>query len=346
MSSFKVFLTLMFFVILLSLTSCGGHLPADKHLNPAIQGYHRMEFDVGVGDEVKKEIGIGNINLKEGQDLTGIYFKIYGLYKGTLFMKSAACGIDFTTRFDGISTFNLDELIQYPTKCSIKITAETDKINNREHNIVESGIIKLNVIPVDSKSLTIEYTRTNTAIKSLYKIYTYEGQGSIQRQEGDLTSAEKFIVKTDLTVGGLYRITGCDNTLTGSFDVDLFEIDFKNLYAKNYLAREDSCDFEIIIIPNEVIETYLGRFSVNIYGQDVVKLESLDWDIKKQWNKERLYVWGGDHIVACGINNTVKTANNYDVPYLPDTEYWIRSITANGRKSVFAIKDNTVVWKE
>jgi len=346
MKHLKGFQTLVVIAIILALSSCGSHLPKDKYPNPSLHGYHRMEFDVGKAGVVTKEIGIENIYLKEDQDLAGVFFKIYGLQKGTLHMKSDACGINFTTRFDGISTFKLGDFIQYPTKCSIKIVAETDKIKKKEHNIVESGVIKINVISENSKPLTIEYSRTNSVIKSLFKTYSYTGQGSIQRQEGDLTSSEKFKVITDLTQGGHYRVAGCGNVLTDTFKKDSFEVGFKSFYAKDYLEREDSCDLEIIIIPNEVLETYLGRFSVNVFGKDVVKLEALEWKTKKSWGSKKIYAWGGDHILACSINNKVKINKKCNEKYKSDTTYWIRGLTTNVRKSVFAIKNDTVIWKE
>ena len=346
----KGFAISMLLTLLLGVTSC-GHLPKDKFPNPATQGYHRMEFDIGKAGVVKKEIGIGNIYLTEEQDLSKVFFKIYGLYTGTLYMKSAACGIDFSSRFDGITTFKLSDLIPFPAKCSIKITAETDAIENREHNIVESGVIKLNVISEDSKTVSFEYTRTSSQVRSTYKTYAHTGQGSIQRQAGDLTSYEKFKVKTDLTQGGYYRVSGCGYVTSGKFDVGSFEVSFKELYGKTNLEREDTCDFEIIVIPNEVLESYQGRFSVNIYGKEVVKLEALERKIKKSWGRKKLYVWGGDLILACAINNKVKTKKkNFklkcDTKYESSGTYWIRSITTNARKSIYAVKNNVVIWKE
>jgi len=342
----KIFQILVLLIILLNMFSCGSHLPKDRYPNPALHGYHRMEFDIGNLDNVKKEIGIANIYLKENQDLSEVYFKIYGLHKGTLHMKSDACGINFTTRFNNISTFNLGNLIAYPTKCSIKIFAETDKVDNKEHNIVESGVVKINLISENSKAVSMEYSRTNSNIKNLYKTYLFHGQGSIQRQEGDLTSFEKFKVKTDLTLGGSYRIAGCGKVLVDSFDVSSFDVSFKRLYAKDYLEKDDTCDFEIIVLPNETIESYLGRFSVNIFDKNVVKLENLEWKIKKRWGKKKLYVWGGEHILSCGINNKMKTKKKCSVKYKSNVIYWIRAITSNARKSIFAIKNNVVVWKE
>jgi len=346
LSFHKVFQPLVMVFVLFSLYSCGGHLPEDNYPNPASLGYHRMEFDVIKGSSTVKEIGIGNILLTEDQSLEDVSFKIYGLYKGTLYMKSDACGINFSTRFDGISTFYLKNLIAQPTKCSIKITAETDKIKNKQHNIVESGVIKINVIPEDSLPLTLEYSRSNSLVANNLKLYSYLGQGSIQRQEGDLTSFEKFTVKTELTQGGFYRVVGCGNATTGSFEEANFDVSLKDIFAKDYLKKEDTCDLEIIIIPNEILETYQGRFSVSIYEASAVKLEALNWNIKKSWGKKYLYASGGSHIVACAINNTFKISNKCKEKYSSDKVYWVRAITSNARKSVFAIKNNTVIWKE
>lgn len=333
-------------ILLSVLSSCGNHLPSDEFANPATQGYHRMEFDIVKDGVTLKEIGIGNIYLKENQSLDNVYFKIYGLYQGVLYMKSDACGIDTSTRFNGITTFKLSDIVPNPEKCSIEITATTDKINNKEHNLVESGVLKLNIIPENTKPLGIEYTRTNSLLKNLFQTYRYTGQGSIQRQEGDLTSSEKFTVVTDLTSGGYFRVAGCGREKTGSFDKSSFDVSLKELYSKDFLKTTDTCDFEIILIPNEVIESYLGRFSVSIYGKDAVKLEPLEWEIHKNILGKRLYVWGGDHVLACSINEDVKTKNTHNVKYSSGTTYWIRSITSNARKSVFAIKDGEIVWKE
>lgn len=347
MRYFAIFLKVFSLIILLSLIlSCGKHLPVDEFPNPSTLGFHRMEFDVSNNGITTKEIGIGNISLKENQNLEGVYFKIYGLYQGTLYMKSDACSINLSKRFNGISTYKLSDLIPNPKKCSIKITAITDPIAKKEHNLVESGIIKLNVIPENAKPITIEYTRADSFIKSLFQTYNYIGQGSIQRQEGDLTSSEIFTVNTNLTIGGYFRVDGCGHVLTESFDKNTFDISFKELYKKDYLKMGDSCDFEISIIPNEVIETYMGRFSVNIYGKDAVKLEPLSWEVKKVMGKKRLYVWGVSHVLACSINENVNTSFKHDVEYNLDTIYWIRSITTNARKNIFAIKNGSLIWKE
>ncbi len=358
---------LFIFLLLGVLFSC-GHLPDDPHPNPAASGYHRMEFDITNGSLFKKEIGIGNILLLENQTLDNVSFKFYGIYKGTIYLKSSACGINFSMPFEGEVLFNLKDLIPYPIKCSIKLTAETSKIEGKEHSIVETGEIKINVIPLGHKSLSFEYTRANSRTKAFYQVYSYTGQGSMQRQEGDLTYQETFTVKTGLTQGGSYRVSGCNTDVgdekstsdavviseEGTFTQSDFVVSFKKLYKKDYLSKTDSCDLEIMVIPNEIPETLEGRFSLSIYDSNAVVLENLDFSINKHWydKKYDLKVSGMYYIAACSINgvSSISTQNKTSAvcttKYDSNTTYWIRGVTSNGRKSVYALKDGNVVWKE
>jgi len=359
----KILATLSLLIFLL--VSC-GHLPDDPHPNPAASGYHRMEFDINDGTTIKKEIGIGNIILSEDQDINNISFKFYGIYKGTIYLKSDACGVNFAVPFDGELTFNLKDLIPYPIKCSIKLTADTSKIEGYQHVIAETGEIKINVIPTDHLPLSFEYTRANSTKRAFYKTYAFVGQASMQRQEGDLTYQEVFTVKTGLTLGGSYRISGCNLDLSsttnesadktgdvisysGTFDKSDFVIKFKDLYKKDYLKNEDTCDLEIMVIPNEITQTMEGRFSFNVYDKNAVVLENLDYTLSKHWydSKYDLVVSGQDYIAACSINEVYKISKTCKVsPYDPNTTYWIKAITTNGRKSVYSIKNGQIDWKE
>ena len=63
---------------------------------------------------------------------------------------------------------------------------------------------------------------------------------------------------------------------------DLYQKDINGVrYQKDYLGREDSCDFEIATIPYDDPKSYYAQFSVNIYGKDAIKLEPLHYKIKK-----------------------------------------------------------------
>lgn len=328
------------------MVSC-GHLPSDIHPNPASSGYHRMEFDISYSGNPVKEIGIGNIFLTEDQDLGNISFKFYGLYKGTLYMKSNACGINVSIPFEGSRTFYLRDLIPYPMKCSIDLVAETSQINNKEHNIVETGKIKINVIPSSYKPLVFEYVRTNS-MKVFYKKYSWFGQGSIQRQEGDLTTQEEFTVKTGLDGGGIYRVAGCTDSQVyeGAFSKGDFRVRLIDIYNKKFLNREDTCDLEVIVIPNDIPESLVGRFSVSIFDKNAVPLENLSFGIKKSFGGYKLEVSGQKYILACSISNTYSLKNECSTQYYKDTVYWVRAITTNGRKSIFAVKNGEVFWAE
>lgn len=338
---------LMFAIVFLAGVMSCGHFPADIHPNPSLSGYHRMEFDISYTGVPIKEIGIGNIYLNEDQDLGNISFKFYGIYKGILYMKSDACGINVAVPFDGAKVFYLKDLISHPLKCSISLTAETASIDKKQHNLVETGEIKINVIPHGEKPVSFEYVRTN-AIKSNYKTYSYIGQGSIQRQEGDLTLGEEFTVKAGLEQGGIFRVTGCNasQTFEGSFEKGDIVIKLKDIYKKSFLSRIDTCDLEVVVIPNEIPEGMIGRFSVNIFDKDAVPLENLSWEIKKDLGSKKIYASGQDYVLACSINDQISLKNNCSLSYKKDTVYWIKAITAKGRKSVFAVKNDEVLWTE
>jgi len=337
-------IALLTFMVYFSL-AC-AHLPKDIHPNPAKSGHHRMEFDTfGIDKKEKKELGISNFYLYEDQDLSDLFFRFNGIRYGTLYMKSNACGIDATMSFSRTKTFYLAKLIPKPTKCSIRLTAETAKIKKRQHNIVETGVVKLNVIPKKSKPVRIEYYRTND---TQFKKYSYVGQGSMQRQEGDLTSQEHFTVLTETDGGGVYRITGCGeaNVFSDNYEGKQFKVTLSNIYNKRYLNRDDSCDFEIIVIPNEELYKYLGRFSINIYGKDAIKLEPLKFDIYKSWGRWKIKAWGRDYVLGCSINSYQWIKKRCKMKYYKDKTYWIRFFTSNGRKSLYCVMNNEIIWRE
>jgi len=338
----------LFFFFILSILATSCSITKDMFPNPSQHNYHRMEFDIISKEGIKKEIGIGNIFIKKGTSLSDYSFRLYGLYKGNLYMKSNACGIDISRRFEGMTYFKLSDIIPEKARCSIKIVAETDAIKNRQHNIVESGVVKITYVEERDLPVTMEYTRTNTFFNGKFKTYSYLGQGSIQRQEGDVTNFEKFKVITSLKEGGMYRIAGCGHEFTDSFDMDSFEVGLKDLYNQNYLKTQDTCDYEIRIIPNEILASYSGRFSINIYGKSVVKLANPEWSIKRRARigKKRIYILGDDRIIMCNINSYFNNASKCSQRYYSNKIFWIRTITSNARKSVFAIKNNKIFWKE
>jgi hypothetical protein len=207
---------LTYSILFILLISCGAHLPLDIYPNHAEYGYHALEFDVTEKNGfVKKELGIANVFVNDVEDFKKINIAIYGVYKGTLNLFSNACGIDLKLNFEGVKNFKLSDLITEPRKCSIRITAVTDKIGKKENLIVETGIIKINTSNKENKPLEIYYTRNDS--DSGLKKYSFLGQGSIQRFEGPLSSFEYFTVSSNLKYGGLYRVICCGNEITCEF---------------------------------------------------------------------------------------------------------------------------------
>jgi hypothetical protein len=336
-----------FILILISflLISCGAHFPVDIHPNQSTLGYHSIEFDVsGLKGYVSKELGIANVYIQEQKDYGNIDIYIHGIYKGTLNLISNACAIDVKISFDGIKKFNLKELIPEPSKCSIKVIAVTDQISKKEHVIVETGIIKINTIEEFNKPLEISYLRSDSF--SQIKKYSFIGQGSLQRREGPLSSLEKITVSANLKDGGLFRVLGCGNSLEGSFTNSSFDLNLKEFFKKDELRREDTCDLEIIVIPNSEEFSYQARFSFSVFGKEVVQLENLNWSI----SRNKLFIEGNRYVAVCSINETYTFKKNdkknikCSQKYSSDTVYWVRGVTTNGRKSIFAIKDNKVIW--
>ncbi|MDB4330185.1 hypothetical protein N9948_00460 [bacterium] len=345
--------TFLLLILIFIAASCGS-LTEDIAPNPAVNKYYRMEFDItNTNGVVRKELGIANIFLtEEDSNYEKVFITITGIYKGTLNVFSNACGVNFNRNFEGRTKFKLSDLVPNPTKCALKLTATTDPIKNREHNIVESGLIKINVLPKDNTPLRLEYIRTNSVIKREFQNYSYLGQGSMQRSAGALTSNEEFTVRSKLEDGGIYRVTGCGFDTEGSFDTESFVVKLKDLYKKNDLKSEDSCDFEVIVIPNSAPFSHKARFSINIYNNKILKLEPLTWEIKKTILGKRLIVEGRKYVIICGINDEYeyKKKEKKEIKckekYKSGKTYWIRAVTANGRKNIFAVRDGQVTWKE
>ena len=83
-----------------------------------------------------------------------------------------------------------------------------------------------------------------------------------------------------------------------------------------------------------------------MYGNEVVKLENLNWKI----DRGSLIVTGERYVGICSINEfySFKKSERKNIEckqkYYPEKIYWIRGITANGRKSVFALKNSKLIW--
>lgn len=331
----------LFFVFVL-LFSCGAHLPKDPYKNHASLGYRTLEFDIKKNNQIVKEFGIANILLKEGEDYKDIDIYLYGIYKGNVRLLSEACSLDTTFNFSGILKINLYSIVPEPKKCSIKILSVTDKIDGKESSIIETGIIKINYIKNKIAPLEISYSLNDNFLKN----YSYTGQGSMQLSEGNLFDKDKIKITSKTTGGGIYRINGCGFEYSDYYENNFFELRLIDLYKKQIIFPEDSCDFEVLVIPNLDEFSHQARFSLNIYDSEVVKLPATNWRIKK----DTIQALGSDITFICNINYnfSYKKSENRNVSceskYNSKTDYYLRSITSNGRKSVTLVRDGIVIW--
>ena len=333
-------------VILFTFTivSCGAHFPRDIAPNPASLNYHQIEFDIIKEGDSKKEWGIANLYVNENTDYDSIEIHIHGIKSGTLSVFSNACNVDQSIPFDGITKFSLSDIATFGQKCSIRFTSVTDQIEGNQHVIVESGILKLNFINSNNHPSEISYTRNN-------RLYSFKGQGSLQRVEGPLGLNETVTINTHAKEGGIYRVVGCGNSIEGSFEKSSFDINLRNLYSKDFLDTDDTCDLEINAIPFDQTFSSVSRVSLSIYSNSVVKLEPLSWNIERRLRRMFIRATGNEYVVACSINDSYefKRSRNRDVEcrerYSSNTTYWLRSVTTNGRKSVVGVRNGKVVWE-
>lgn len=341
---------LLALTLLVSFSVSCAHLPKDIHPNPAQYGYHRMEFDTNNG----KEIGIANFNLMEKQSLDGLYFTIRGVYNGTLYLKSRGCNIDMVVPYQFDKQFYLSELINEPTKCTINITAEVApiklpwRIQPRQHNMVESGQIKINITKEDRLPAKLIYYSSN--YKNIGALFVskkeFNGQGSIQIQEGGLSKEMMFQVETNSELGE-YRVTGCEKTIEGKYNSKIFNVRYYDLYKKEYIMRKDSCDFEVVVLPYDEANSYYGRLSLNIYGSEIKKLEPMTVWIRPYFWWERIKAEAPrDYMFGCSINRVFLTKDHCSNRYYKDTTYYIRGFTTNLRKSIFGFRNGKIIWTE
>lgn len=336
-------------VSLFILSAC-AHLNPDPFPGHAENNFKRVEFDIIKSAVIKKEIGIANVLLTSDKDLEDTSIKVYGIYKGNIYFRSPECGIDLSERYSGVYEIVMKTFINEPKKCSIDVVIETDKIDDKEHKIVELGTIKLFYIDQQGvKPAYISYNQTNSFSQT--QEYKYLGQASLQRSEGSLTQSDNISIETP-SKKGTYRIVGCNTYIyEGQYDNSKIEVTLKDMYSydswgtpihKEYLTVSDSCDFNIIVLPYDEAYSYQARILINIYAQQVVKLEPLAYNIKGS----KLKISGADYVIVCIINDSFEFSNSCKIKYEQNKDFWIRGITRNGRKSVYSIKNGNIDWSE
>jgi len=315
-----------FFVFCLLLVSCKTLKP-DPYPNPAMLGYLGMEF---VHDN-NRTIGTVDINLQP-DTFEAEKIQFVGIWKGSVILKSPACNIDKTIRFNQITTIKIADLIPSPMKCTIDMFAYTDQVGKSstsgQHNITEHGQVHLNT----AEHPVVFNLRNGDSV----------GQGSFQKSEGSI--ANDVFQMTTPSKEGSFRIEGCQyGSYEGSYSDNSIVVPLKAIYKKNTLRTSDSCDFEINILPSDDFNySFVGNLSVNIYSGAVVKLEQPSFWVNR-WG--HLHVKGQSYVVGVAIDGDYGISYKHDInSYDPNRIYWIRTVTKNGRKSVMAIQHLKVIW--
>lgn len=347
----KAFLVMFLCLLASCASSCGKvHMPTDPYPNYADLNYYDMEFDVVYpGKEPQKQLGIATIKIDEEQPLDGIYLDFFGLYTGTIALRSQSCPVNYSVSFNGTRRFALRDLMPIPMTCTIEMVMSIDKINGLEHKMTQLGKLDIIMIPKNKRPLGISYLKS-----SIFGIKSVMGAGNLglQRMEGGTTRTENVTIYTDSEGGGQYTITNsCDKpTLNGLYKDKTINFSLKDLYGGvSELKYQQGCEFYFMLIPlvqTEPPKNYLGRLLVNVYSNKVVPLEYASYKI----DKKKISAWGNSYIAMTGINGAYSKVdddrinNKSSTKYYSTNKYWIRAITVNGRKSVFLIQNNQVIW--
>lgn len=339
------------FTTLLFLAGCGSscgkvHFPPDPRPNYANLGFYNMELDaIKPGNPVEKSLGITSITLEEGQSLDDVYVDFYGYYTGMITLRSNSCPVNYSTSFSGGKRFAIRDFMAVPTSCTIEMAMAIDRIEGLEHNMSEIGRMDFFMLPKNRRPVMISYYRSSSF--GLQK-REFVGNANYQRPEGNAPRNEIITFSTDST-RGQYAVTNtCGKpALMGAYMSNEIKLSISKLYGDaGEIKLDEGCEFYISVVPEESgYLPYNGKLSVNIYSKDVTPLEYPFYRIDK-----RITVWGNSYVAATAINGTYSKAGKYKVENkistknLPGVTFWVRAVTINGRKSVFAIRDNQIVW--
>ncbi len=342
----------LFVLVLLFLAGCGsGHVPKDINPNYADLGYRNIEFVVKASTLTPQVTSLGNatIMLKEGESIEGSYFEVNGLWQGVLTLYSQGCPwINSSVRYNGVIRFNLKDMMLIPTACQIRFTENVDAINGIEHNVHETGVVDIYILPTGKQPIEISYARS-----SVFGIKTQQfiGSAAIQRQAGNYTTSD-IIMLTIPTAGGVLTINSSCSDIPKQrieFKDTKIMLNLRNMYNQNFLSEGKDCDFFFMVVPMIGEIGYYGKIMVSTYKPEAVLLEYPAYSFPKN---SSLKVSAADYVAincinvnACSTFKRTKFNNEVTLKsYNTKDMFWVRSLTINGRKSVFAIQNGVVVW--
>jgi len=354
----QIILILLTLPLLISCSHCNQHLNDDIAPSPSKHNYHRLLFNVHKNNKTILQTGIANISIKEGESINDIGIDIYGFYTGKLIISSENCLFnELYTRYTGdqyipISSLMPKQDIKY--RCIFSFEQSPDQLSDKEdraHFIKLIGKVEINYIAdtEDSKyePSKIEYIQANSTYDGTYlKLYSFEGQGSIQMLGGKIGMYKSFNVITPSNYGKII-LKGCGNDHQRNYNNQIENITFKEVFGKDNINTNDSCLLEITSIPGEDLPNYTSRFDINIYSDSVVRLEEPQIKIiKKRWRKPKLVIKSMDYVIATKINNKEYLGNYVKIKYDKNKEYLIIIYTKVGRSRALIYKNGKILWRE
>lgn len=299
--------------------SC-SHAPKDIADNYAAKGYMNTEFRY----KGQTYLGILPINLTSDSLKDSINY--VGIGQGTTEISSTECALNYTKRFTTSTELKISDFVSEVKPCVIFLNSLTDQYKKLEHNITEIGVIYLSILPKGHKAATIGYSeRGDLGVKEVVTSQSI----AIQRPAN---TSETVFISTTSTSGTMVITNSCGEPTTyKEYNSQATLISFDEIYK----TKKQTCLFNFILLPNDEIKPYFATMFVNIYANDVVPLEHIPYTLSG--GNIRLnpasYIW------AASINDKLSKDK-----YVADKEYIIRGLTSNGRKSVYAIKNNKILW--
>jgi len=345
---------ILMLLFILFVVSC-SHLQEDIGPSPADHNYRRMEFTTNLDGKRIKEVGTSNISIKEGESIDNYGVTIHAYNTGKLIISSRGCLFsELFTRYEGNTYIPLSSIIPESSvefRCLFDLVISPDQVSEDEdkaHNIKMIGRILVNFIPKHYKKAGVEYIQANSSNNGSYlKHYKYDGQGSIQLLEGKVSKYIGFNLILP-SQKGEYILTGCGFSKPTIFPYtsNITNITFKKVFGKEEIKTTDSCLLEINVVPEDVGSGFMARFDLNVYGKAIIRLEEPKIYIDEGTFGDDLVVKSMPYVIVQSINDKVCTDTTCEVDYERHKEYWIRTITKNGRYRVLSFKNGRIHWRE
>lgn len=333
----KFLAKLIFFMFSSILISCDSN-----ENSPFNQNHHRLEFDIVTSTEIKKRIGVANLVVNDQDNLEEIKLVFNLIHKGEITILSPECEISIQKKFDSKFELKLENIIKNKKNCNLLVLAESRNASIKDFAIYESAII--NIVHRDPKLENMFISLTN---KETSKNYHFTDEGAIQLRSSFENSDTIINVISEINEG-YYEISGCSKILTDQFENKNFNFILQKFFKTKKILKSDSCLITIKIFDKNKNLISKGFLFVSIFDSKTVLTKKLNFNVINN----KIKVYGNSFEVICSINDSYllyqcpNLGINCEDSYDPEKIYWIRGITPLGRKNVFAIKDEKIIWEE